>query len=266
MANLYLVGLGPGSLEQISRKAYACILKADVIVGYAAYIRLIKPILGTQKCIATGMTKELERANIAIEEALAGKNTAMVCSGDSGVYAMAPLVFELCATKYKDQVLPKIIVLPGITAAISASSLVGAPLGHDSCTISLSDLLTPWEIIAKRIALAAQADFVISFYNPRSKKRQQQILLAQKILLQYKSKKTPVAIITAAYREAQSTIITDLENFTQLDFGMQSTIIIGNSNTYRFKDWLITPRGYTNKYDLSSGKLEKGQKRGLTLV
>lgn len=261
-----LIGLGPGSLSLLTQQAKDAIQSADFILGYKTYIDLIAPLITkNQQVKASGMTKEWDRCSIAIQESLNGKNVALVCSGDSGVYAMAPLILEILATKYKHSQHPQIEIIPGITAATACASLAGAPLGHDHCSISLSDLLTPWSVIEKRIQLAAQADFVISFYNPRSKKRQQQIVDAQKILLQYRDAKTPVAIINAAYRDEESIILSRLDSFTELDFAMNATVIIGNSNSYQFKNWIITPRGYSEKYMLDSGLIKEGQQRGQTL-
>lgn len=266
MSKLILVGLGPGDLSLLTQKATQAIQGADLIMGYRTYIDLIRPLLSeTQQIKASGMTREWERCSAAIQASLSGKCVALVCSGDAGVYAMAPLVLEILATEYKDTPRPEIEVIPGITAATACASLAGAPLGHDHCSISLSDLLTPWSVIEKRIQLAAQADFVISVYNPRSKKRQQQIVDAQKILLQHRDAKTPVAIVNAAYRDEQSVIISQLDTFTELDFAMNATVIIGNSNSYRFEDWIVTPRGYSDKYMLDSGAIKQGQKRGRTL-
>nr|WP_281182301.1 precorrin-3B C(17)-methyltransferase [Vibrio sonorensis] len=191
-----------------------------------------------------------------------GKNVALVCSGDAGVYAMAPLIFELLATS-QHQI--EVEIVPGITAANSCASLVGAPLGHDSCTISLSDLLTPWEVIVRRIEAAAAADFAITFYNPRSKKRQSHILDAQKILLKHRPKDTPVAVVNAAYRDEQRVELSTLEEFTSLEFGMNSAVIVGNESSYRFNDWIVTPRGYKNKYSLEDGTTKEGQIPGRSL-
>lgn len=266
MARLSLIGLGPGDLSLLTQKAKDRLQAADVVMGYKTYIEFIKPLLNeTQECKASGMTREWERSNAAIQAAISGKNTALVCSGDAGVYAMAPLVLEILAKEYTDIDSPQIEIIPGITAANACASLAGAPLGHDHCSISLSDLLTPWTVIEKRIELAAQADFVINFYNPRSKKRQDQIKQAQAILLRYRSPQTPVAIVNAAYREDESVTLSQLDTFTEVDFAMNATVIIGNSNSYLFDKWMITPRGYSEKYMLNSGEIREGQRRGHAL-
>lgn len=262
MGKLFLVGLGPGSLEHMSVKAQKVIEEADVVVGYGLYVKLIKPLLTNQTLVRSGMTKEWQRADCAIKYVEEGKNVALVCSGDAGMYAMAPLVFELISANALDI---SVETVPGITAANACASLVGAPLGHDSCTISLSDLLTPWEVITKRITAAAEADFAITFYNPRSRKRQNHIIEARDILLKYRSKDTPVAVVNAAYRDEQSVQISTLETFVELEFGMNAAIIVGNTSSYRFEDWIVTPRGYNKKYSLEDGAAKQGQRPGHAL-
>ncbi|TCS39037.1 precorrin-3B C(17)-methyltransferase [Reinekea marinisedimentorum] len=262
MAKLSLVGIGPGSLDLMSIRAQQTIQQADAVVGYGPYLELIESLIDQQTVIASGMTKEWQRADAAIKQVMAGSNTALVCSGDAGVYAMAPLIFEMLS---KSTLQIDVDVIPGITAANACASLVGAPLGHDSCTISLSDLLTPWQVICQRIEAAAQADFAITFYNPRSKKRQGHIIEAQQILLAHRAEDTPVAVVNAAYREDQQVLLSTLANFTELAFGMNAAVIVGNSSSYRFEDWIVTPRGYDNKYSLESGKTRAGQKPGHAL-
>lgn len=263
MAKLSLVGLGPGSLEMMSIKAQEVVKKADAIVGYAPYVKMVASLIKSQTIVKTGMTKEWQRADSAIQMVQEGKNVALVCSGDAGMYAMAPLIFEMLA----DGGVPiEVETIPGITAANACASLVGAPLGHDSCTISLSDLLTPWHIITKRIEAAASADFAITFYNPRSKKRQNHILEAQQILLKHRNPQTPVAVVNAAYRDEQSVQLSTLDSFTELNFGMNAAVIVGNNSSYRFEDWIVTPRGYKNKYTLDDGETREGQTPGRSLI
>jgi precorrin-3B C17-methyltransferase len=262
VAKLSLVGLGPGSLEMMSVRAQQVIIAADVIVGYAPYVKMVAALIDKQTVLRSGMTKEWQRADAAIQQVLAGQNVALVCSGDAGMYAMAPLIFELLS----EQALAiEVETIPGITAANACASLVGAPLGHDSCTISLSDLLTPWQVIAKRIEAAAVADFAITFYNPRSKKRQNHIIKAQQILLKHRDPQTPVAVVNAAYRPEQSLEISTLEKFTELEFGMNAAVIVGNSSSYRFDRWIVTPRGYNKKYSLKDGETRRGQTPGRAL-
>ena len=257
-----MVGLGPGSVDLMSIRAQETIKQADVIVGYSLYVKLISSLINEQTLVRTGMTKEWQRADAAIKLVQEGQNVALVCSGDAGMYAMAPLVFELLSS-HKINI--EVETIPGITAANACASLVGAPLGHDSCTISLSDLLTPWAVITRRIEAAAMADFAITFYNPRSKKRQNHIIEAQQILLQHRPVDTPVAIVNAAYRDEQSVQLSTLDSFTDLEFGMNAAVIIGNESSYRFEDWIVTPRGYKNKYILEDGKTREGQTPGRSL-
>mgnify|MGYP001199848413 CR=1 FL=1 len=262
MAKLFLVGLGPGSLDHMSIRAQEVIHNADVVVGYGLYVKLIAPLLTNQTLVRSGMTKEWQRADCAIKHVQEGQNVALVCSGDAGMYAMAPLIFELISSQSLSL---EVETVPGITAANACASLVGAPLGHDSCTISLSDLLTPWDVIVKRIKAAADADFAITFYNPRSRKRQNHIVEARDILLQHRCKETPVAVVNAAYRDEQSVQLSTLEYFTDLEFGMNAAVIVGNSSSYRFEDWIVTPRGYNKKYDLEDGATRAGQRPGHAL-
>lgn len=265
MAKLTLVGLGPGSIELVTPAAQNAIKNADVVAGYKAYVALTESLIDQQEVIQSGMTREWERAQAAVEQAANGKQVVLVCSGDSGMYAMAPLVLELLEQHPELNEKVELDIIPGITAANACASLVGAPLGHDSCTISLSDLLTPWEVITKRIEAAAMADFAITFYNPRSKKRTQHIETAREILLKHREPNTPVAVVNAAYREDQQVMLTTLAEFTQLEFGMNAAVMVGNSNSYFFGDWIVTPRGYTNKYQLKDGSVLEGQKRGHSL-
>ena len=262
MAKLSLVGLGPGSLDLMSVRAQEVIKNADVVVGYGPYVKMVASLIDSQKLVRTGMTKEWQRADSAIQLVLEGKNVALVCSGDAGMYAMAPLIFELLSSQ---PIEIEVETIPGITAANACASLVGAPLGHDSCTISLSDLLTPWEVITRRIEAAAIADFAITFYNPRSRKRQNHIIEAQQILLKHRDANTPVAVVNAAYRDEQSVQLSTLDKFTELEFGMNAAVIVGNNSSYRFEDWIVTPRGYNNKYSLSDGETLEGQTPGRSL-
>jgi precorrin-3B C17-methyltransferase len=262
MAKLSLVGIGPGSLDLMSLRAQQTIQQADAVVGYGPYLKLIMPLIDQQTVVHSAMTQEWQRAADAIKRVQAGNSVALVCSGDAGVYAMAPLIFEMIS---KGEINIEVEVIPGITAANACASLIGAPLGHDSCTISLSDLLTPWELIIKRIEAAAIADFAITFYNPRSKKRQKQIIEAQQILLQHRSADTPVAVVNAAYRDDQQIQLSTLAHFTELTFGMNASVIVGNSSSFRFQNWIVTPRGYDNKYCLDDGATRSGQKPGHSL-
>ncbi|MCD9523010.1 precorrin-3B C(17)-methyltransferase [Photobacterium carnosum] len=263
---LSIVGIGPGSEKLLTPMAREAIEAADLIVGYKPYIDSLHFVITTQDITANGMTSEVERARVAVEQALLGRNVAVVSSGDAGIYAMGSLVYELLQHQgWKEGDTLIVNMIPGVTASISCASLVGTPLGHDSCTISLSDLLTPWTLIQQRIAAAAEADFAITFYNPRSRRRQQHIRTAQTILLQHRDSNTPVAIVKDAYRDNQQITLSTLAEFVDCEFGMTAAVIIGNSQSYRFGNKIITPRGYSNKYDFENGEVKPGQKRGRSL-
>ncbi|MDW7673763.1 MAG: precorrin-3B C(17)-methyltransferase [Bacillota bacterium] len=241
---IYVVGLGPGNIEQMSHRAYQVVKEAEVIIGYKTYIKLITQLVSdNQEIISSGMTKEIDRCNLALQKALAGQNVCLVSSGDPGVYGMAGIMLEVVkGNGLLGQI--EVETVPGITAANAAAAVLGAPLMHDYVVISLSDLLTPWETIAKRVELAAQGDFVIVLYNPKSKGRVKQIELVREILLQEKPENTPVGIVTNAKREGETFVISDLKNFTSEEINMFSVVIIGNSQTFSFENHMITPRGY----------------------
>jgi precorrin-3B C17-methyltransferase len=228
---------------------------AEVIVGYRTYIDLIRPLVADKPTISTGMTQEVHRVEAALEEALAGRRVALVSSGDAGIYAMAGLVLELCAAR-KVKAAPvwgegdglTIEVVPGIPALCAGAALLGAPLTHDFAAISLSDLLTPWQTIEKRLVAAAQADFVIVIYNPKSKKRDWQLTKAQEVILDHRAGATPVGIVTGAMRPEQGIVLTTLDQLHTAAVDMQTTVFIGNSTTRRWGDFIFTPRGYGRKY------------------
>ncbi|CAM3595278.1 precorrin-3B C(17)-methyltransferase [Parendozoicomonas haliclonae] len=263
---LSVVSIGPGSLDLMAPMARKAIENADYVVGYKTYIELIEDLCSGKTLMGSAMTQEVERANQAVDLAEEGYKVALISSGDAGMYAMGSLALELLQERNwtrADGIGYELI--PGITAANSCASLVGVPLGHDSCTISLSDLLTPWEVITKRIRAAAEADFAITFYNPQSKRRRSQIVEARDILLQHRPANTPVAIVQGAYRDNQKIVITDLEHFLDYDIGMLAAVTVGNSSSYLFEGMIVTPRGYTKKYDITDGSIYEGQKRGRTL-
>ena len=242
---LYLIGTGPGSLEQITPAAKTAITAADVVIGYRLYVELIKPLLRPDQIVeALPITQERQRGERAIALAKWGLTVAVISSGDCGIYGMAGLVMEQLQVSKWDGKTPSVQVFPGISAFQSAASRVGAPLMHDFCAISLSDLLTPWEVIRKRIKAAAKGDFVTSFYNPKSLKRTEQIVEAQRIFLKHRSEDTPVAIVRSVYREDEEITITTLGKMLETKIDMLTTVIIGNSNTCEHCDWMITPRGY----------------------
>ncbi|MBB1073062.1 precorrin-3B C(17)-methyltransferase [Rhodoferax sp. 4810] len=247
---LFLVGIGPGGRAQMTGQAISAINLADTIVGHTTYLRLIADLISDKVVIRRGMTAELERAQLAIEHAHAGRTVALISSGDSGIYGMAGLTFELLIQQgWQPNSGIRVEVIPGTTALITCAALVGAPLSHDFCAISLSDLLTPWPIIARRLHAAALADFVIALYNPSSGSRTRHIQEAQRLLLAQRSPTTPVACIRAAYRANQHVHFSTLELLNECELDMLTTVLIGNSQTCIHHDQLmITPRGYTNKY------------------
>lgn len=252
---LYVVGFGPGSFDHITARAVEALQDSDLIIGYKTYVDLIRGLLTKQTVVSTGMTEEVSRAQEAVKQAELGKKVAVISSGDSGVYGMAGLMYEVLIEKgWKEASGVEIEVIPGISAINSCASLLGAPIMHDSCTISLSDHLTPWDLIAKRVDAAAQADFVIALYNPRSGRRTRQIIETQRILLKYRSPDTPVGLVKSAYRDRQSIIMTTLSDMLNHEIGMLTTVIIGNSSTFFYDNKMITPRGYQRKYTLGSEK------------
>ena len=242
MGKVTVVGIGPGSLMDMTERARRAIDEAEVLVGYHTYIELIEPLIKGREVIGTGMRQEVERCRAAVEAALT-KSVVVVSSGDAGVYGMAGLVLELLLNIDKSQ-RPAFEVISGVSAVNAAASVLGAPLMHDFAVISLSDLLTPWELITKRVELAAQADFVIALYNPKSHKRIENIREVQEIVLKYRSKHTPVGIVTGASRSNETKVITTLEKFTEERINMFSLVIIGNSTTYVKEGYMLTPRGY----------------------
>jgi len=260
---LYVVGTGPGNIAHMSNRAVKVIEKADCIAGYTTYVELIKDLVKDKKIISTGMMKEVERVERAIDMALTGNSCALVSGGDPGIYAMAGLVFEICEQKnislFRTGKEPKVSdtekyleleIVPGIPALAAGAALAGAPLTHDFAAISLSDLLTEWEKIEKRVTCAAMADFVIVLYNPKSKKRDWQLKRAQELILEHRKGSTPVAIVTGAMRENQQVAFASLDQLDKADVGMQTVLFIGSSASLRYMDFLFTPRGYSKKYTL----------------
>jgi len=263
---LYLVGIGPGAKDHCTPAALSAIANADVVVGYGTYIALVKHLLAGKEIIRSGMTEEIGRARSAVERARGGAKVALISSGDVGVYGMAGLVFEvLREINWKRDQSPELRIVPGITAISSCASLLGAPLVHDFCTISLSDLLTPWEVIARRIQAAASADFVIGLYNPASGRRTRQIVEAHDIIARYRPGTTPVGLVKSGYRSLQHVVLSDLDHFLEYEIGMLTTVLVGSTNTFVFEGHMVTPRGYTNKYNWDGTALP-GQKPGRSLV
>jgi cobalt-precorrin 5A hydrolase / precorrin-3B C17-methyltransferase len=242
---LYLVGIGPGNLDQITPAAKTAIIEADVVIGYNLYIDLIASLKRPGQIVESSpITQEQQRAKRAIELAQWGLTVAVVSSGDCGIYGMAGLVLEELQTLGWNGMSPQVKVFPGISALQSAASRVGAPLMHDFCAISLSDLLTPWDMIQKRLTAAASGDFITVLYNPRSQTRTQQIVTAQEIFAQHRQADTPVAIVHGAYRDNEQVILTTIEKMLEQPIDMLTTVIIGNTTTRNHAEWMITPRGY----------------------
>jgi precorrin-3B C17-methyltransferase len=263
---LSIVGIGPGAAQHTSPAALEAISTSELIVGYTTYIKIVKPLIEGKEVVRTGMTEEIGRARAAVERARDGGKVAIISSGDAGVYGMAALVFQVLAEiGWKRGDSPELRIVPGMTALNSCGSLVGAPFGHDFCAISLSDLLTPWPSITRRIEAAAGADFVIALYNPASGRRTRQIVEAHDINARHRAGGTPVALVKSAYRKLQQKILTDLDHFLEHEIGMLTTVIVGSSNTFTFEGYMITPRGYTNKYTWDGTALP-GQTPGRSLV
>ena len=240
---VFLVGIGPGSLEEMTVRAKNILQTADTVIGYTTYIRLIYPLLAGKEVIESSMTREKERCLRAIDEALQGKKVALISSGDSGIYGMSGLLLELME---KDNLAGKIPVemAPGVPAFVAAAAAVGAPLMNDFAAISLSDLLTPWEAIEKRLAAAATGDFVTCLYNPKSSKRTFQIERAVEIFSTHRDHHTPCAIVRSVSRPEQSITMTSLVHLKDCFIDMRCMVIIGNSQTALHGKWMITSRGY----------------------
>ncbi|MBI5143609.1 MAG: precorrin-3B C(17)-methyltransferase [Candidatus Omnitrophica bacterium] len=240
---LSIIGIGPGALDQLSRKAYDSIRESECIVGYRPYIKLLGPLVSGKHVISSGMTQEIKRVKLAIEMARKKKKVCLISSGDPGIYGMAGISLELMGNK--DRGLFSVEIIPGITAATGCAGRLGAPLSHDFAVISLSDLLTDSGKIEERLKSAAKADFVIVLYNPKSKKRTKLLDRAWDIIMKYRPAATPVGIVKNAYRNEERIAITCLKearNYKDID--MSTTIIIGNLQTYVKNGYMITPRGY----------------------
>lgn len=237
----------------MSLRAREVISQAGTVFGYTTYIRQIESLLEGKEVVTTGMRGEVERVWRAIETARGGTSCVLVCGGDPGIYAMAGLVFEMCRENQVALGGPNglhVEVVPGIPALAAGAAILGAPLMHDFAAVSLSDLLTPWEVIERRIAAAAEADFVLVIYNPRSKKRDWQLDAARNILLAHRGPETPVGVVTAATRDDESVYLCTLGGMDCGEVGMQSTVFVGNSRTFFMDGRMVTPRGYGGKYDL----------------
>ncbi|WP_244835093.1 precorrin-3B C(17)-methyltransferase [Clostridium sp. BJN0001] len=238
MGKLKIVGIGPGSIENMTLRAFNAIKNADAIVGYTKYIDMIKELTDGKEIFSSGMRQETERCKKALLMAKE-KNVALISTGDAGIYAMAGLILEM-----KGEDSPEIEIIPGLTASIGASSLVGAPLMNDSCSISLSDLMVPYEKIKKRVYLAAEADFVISFYNPKSRNRSTYLKECIDIVRKFREDKTPVALVKNGLRDNEEIRLCTISDIDYDFVDMMTMVIVGNSESYYKNNIFITPRGY----------------------
>lgn len=238
---IYVVGIGPGGKDDLTPRAKQAIEDSDLILGYRTYIQLIAGLFPGKPFLVSGMQQEVARCRVALEKALSGQKVALISGGDSGIYGMAGIMLEVVANSRRE--IP-VEIIPGITAASAAAAVVGAPLMHDFAVISLSDRLTPWETIQKRIEYAARGDYVVCFYNPRSSLRTEQIVAAREILLRFQAATTPVSIVRNVSRVGEDAVLTTLEKMLAYPIDMFTVIIVGNSQTYIAAGRMITPRGY----------------------
>lgn len=248
---IYVAGIGPGSPEDITPAVVNAIEQSDIVIGYKYYFQFVEHYLqpGTE-CVDTGMKKERDRAALAFDYAEAGKTVCVISSGDAGIYGMAPLIYEMKRERQSDV---EIIAIPGISAFQKAASLLGAPMGHDFCVISLSDLMTPWQLIERRIRAAAEADFITAIYNPKSNGRYWQLHRLKEIFLQSRNAENIVGYVRQAGRDEQEVKVSSLAEFDPEDIDMFTIVIIGNSQSYRWNSKFITPRGYYREQN-SEGK------------
>lgn len=242
MKKLYVVGIGPGAYEKMTIEAAEALKNSDVIIGYTVYVDLVKEHFAGKEFLTTPMKKEVERCKMAFEEAMKGKTVSMICSGDAGVYGMAGLMYEV-GMNYPEV---ELSVIAGVTAATGGAAVLGAPLIHDFCLISLSDLLTPWEKIETRLLDAAHGDFVICLYNPSSKKRHDYLQKACDLMLKYKSEETVCGIVGNIGRDGESEKVMMLKELRDTQVDMFTTVFIGNSQTKNINGKMVTPRGYKN--------------------
>lgn len=242
MNKLYVIGIGPGEYEQMTLKAIHAMEKSEGIIGYTVYVDLVKEHFPGKEFMTTPMKKEVDRCVMAFEEAKKGKVVSMICSGDAGVYGMSGLMYEV-GVNYPEVELE---IIPGVTAATGGAALLGAPLIHDFCLISLSDLLTPWEKIEARLLAAAQADFVVCLYNPSSKKRSDYLQKACDLMMQYKSPETVCGIVSYIGRDGEHYEVMDLKTLRDTKVDMFTTVWVGNSQTKEINGKMVTPRGYRN--------------------
>ena len=242
LKKLYVVGIGPGAYEKMTIEAAEALKNSDVIIGYTVYVDLVKEHFAGKEFLTTPMKKEVERCKMAFEEAMKGKTVSMICSGDAGVYGMAGLMYEV-GMNYPEV---ELSVIAGVTAATGGAAVLGAPLIHDFCLISLSDLLTPWEKIETRLLDAAHGDFVICLYNPSSKKLHDYLQKACDLMLKYKSEETVCGIVGNIGRDGESEKVMTLKELRDTQVDMFTTVFIGNSQTKNINGKMVTPRGYKN--------------------
>jgi precorrin-3B C17-methyltransferase len=240
MGKLYVVGLGPGAAEGLTAAARAALGEAEVLCGYTVYVELVRGLYPEKETLTTGMRQELERCRAALALARAGRTVALVCSGDAGIYGMAAPVLAL-APEYPGV---EVTVIPGVTAASSGAALLGAPLGHDFCVISLSDLLTPWEVIERRLRCAAEGDFAICLYNPASRQRQDHLRRACRVLLEHRAPETVCGLARNIGRAGESWQVLTLAQLCAAEADMYTTVFIGSSRTREIAGRMVTPRGY----------------------
>lgn len=240
MSKIYVVGIGPGSYDQMTGRAIRALECSDVIIGYTVYVDLVREHFAGKEFMTTPMRKEVDRCVLAFEEAKRGRNVSMICSGDAGVYGMAGLMYEVG----EDYPEVELEIIPGVTAATGGAAVLGAPLIHDFCLISLSDLLTPWEKIEARLLAAAQADFVVCIYNPSSKKRHDYLQRACDLLMRHKSPDTVCGIVSQIAREGEQASIMSLRELRDAQVDMFTTVFVGNSQTKEQNGKMVTPRGY----------------------
>lgn len=246
---LFLVGLGPGAAELLTPAAVDALLRSDVVVGFRGYLKQIATLTGGKEVVAMELGQELERAQRAVDLAYGGKTVSVVSSGDAGVYGMAGPLFRILTAGGWDGENPPLVTIPGVSALQAAAALLGSPLMQDFCAISLSDLLTPWDTIQRRLAAAALGDFVVALYNPRSQRRDWQLLEARRLMLEQRPPQTPVGLVREAYRTGQQATLTTLHDLESCAAAvdMFTTVIIGNSTTYIHHGKMVTPRGYEEK-------------------
>ncbi|PSL45481.1 precorrin-8X methylmutase [Chitinophaga niastensis] len=253
---LSVIGIGPGDAAYMLPAAQQALADADMVIGYHYYFQFVSHLLKPGcECIGRELSEEEARAVLAVESCAAGKHIAVISSGDAGVYAMASLVYEYAAKQNREDI--ALQTIPGISAFQGAAARLGAPIGHDFCCISLSDLMTPWTTIEKRITGAAMGDFVTSLYNPRSNKRNWQLSRLKEIYLLHRSAETPVAIVRQVSREEESIHLTTLGALDVTMVDMFCLVMIGNSQTYRFRNFLITPRGYLSRKPITGDEIQQ---------